>query len=178
MTPGFDLTRAATHFQALVTAAVSGGFSPAKIEEFATAEGDDPVAVTKQQSSMRHRQWLSHNEGRLQLRRRFETFFEDHDILLLPVMPCVAIRHDHSEPIAARVVETQLGPRPYWEINRWMAPAGACYLPATVIPVAVAPSGLPVGVQIVGPYLHDRTTLAFAAAAEAIVGPCPTPPAV
>jgi amidase len=134
------------------------------------------VAVTKQYTSMRHRQWLSHNEGRLQLRRRFETFFEDHDILLLPVMPCVAIGHDHSEPIAARVVATQRGPRPYWELNRWMAPAGACFLPATVIPVAVAPSGLPVGVQIVGPYLHDRTTLAFAAAAEAILGPCPTPP--
>jgi amidase len=134
------------------------------------------VAVTKLQSSMRHRQWLGHNEGRLQLRRRFETFFEDHDILLMPVMPCVAIRHDHSDPIAARIVQTELGPRPYWEINRWMAPAGVCFLPATVIPVAIAPSGLPVGVQIVGPYLHDRTTLAFAAAAEAIVGPCPTPP--
>jgi amidase len=177
VTPGFDLTKAAGHFQALVTAAVSGGFRPAQLEQFALAEGDDPVAVTKRQSSMRHRQWLSHNEGRLQLRRRFETFFESHDILLLPLMPCVAIGHDHSEPIAARFVQTQLGLRPYWEINRWMAPAGACYLPATVIPVAVAPSGLPVGVQIVGPYLQDRTPLAFAAAAEAIVGPCPTPPA-
>lgn len=177
VTPGFDLTKAAGHFQALVTAAVSGEFNLARLEEFALAEGDDPVAVTKRQSSMRHRQWLSHNEGRLQLRRRFETFFDDHDILLLPVMPCVAIGHDHSQPIAARVVQTQLGPRPYWEINRWMAPAGACYLPATVIPVAVAPSGLPIGVQIVGPFLHDRTTLAFAAAAEEIVGPCPTPPA-
>jgi amidase len=91
-------------------------------------------------------------------------------------MPCVAIAHDHSEPIAARLVETQLGRRPYWEISRWMAPAGACYLPATVIPVAVTASGLPVGVQIVGPYLHDRTTLAFAAAAQEVVGPCPTPP--
>jgi amidase len=176
VTPGFDLTKAATHFQALVTAAMAGGFTPAQIEQFALAEGDDPVAVTKQQSSMRHRQWLSHNEGRLQLRRRFEAFFEDHDVLLLPVMPCVAIRHDHSEPIAARVVDTELGRRPYWEINRWMAPAGVCYLPVTVIPVAVTPSGLPVGVQIVGPYLHDRTTLAFAAAAEAILGPCPAPP--
>jgi amidase len=176
VTPGFDLAKADVRFQSLVTAAVSGGFSPSQIEDFADAAGDDPVAVTKQRTSMRHRQWLSHNEGRLQLRRRFETFFEDHDILLLPVMPCVAIGHDHSEPIAARVVETQRGRRPYWELNRWMAPAGVCYLPATVIPVAVAPSGLPVGVQIVGPYLHDRTTLAFAAAAEAIVGACPTPP--
>ena len=79
-------------------------------------------------------------------------------------------------PDAARVVTTELGPRPYWELNRWMAPAGVCFMPATVIPVAVAPSGLPVGVQIVGPYLHDRTTLAFAAAAEEILGPCPAPP--
>jgi amidase len=177
VTPGFDLAKAAVRFHALVTAAVSGGFSPTQIEEFATtAAGDDPVAVTKLHTSMRHRQWLSHNEGRLQLRRRCEVFFEDHDILLLPVMPCVAIAHDHSEPIAARVVSTQRGPRPYWEINRWMAPAGVCFLPATVIPVAVTPAGMPVGVQIVGPYLHDRTTLAFAAAAEALVGPCPTPP--
>ncbi len=176
VSPGFDLTKAAVRFHALVTAAVSGGFSRPEIEEFAAVAGDDPVAVAKQHTSMRHREWLSHNESRLQLRRRFETFFEDHDVLLLPVMPCVAIGHDHSEPMAARVVTTQRGPRPYWELNRWMAPAGACFLPATVIPVAVAPSGLPVGVQIVGPYLHDRTTLAFAAAAEAILGPCPTPP--
>ena len=143
VTPGFDLAKATLRFQALVTAAISGGYSPAQIEEFALAEGDDPVTLSKQQTSMRHRQWLSHNESRLQLRRRFETFFEDHDILLLPVMPCVAIRHDHSEPMAARVVHTELGERPYWEVNRWMAPAGACFLPATVIPVAVAPSGLP-----------------------------------
>ena len=177
VTPGFDLTKAAERFHALVTAAVSGGFSIGQLDDFALAEGDDPVAVTKRHTSMRHRQWLSHNESRLQLRRRFETFFESYDILLLPVMPCVAIHHDHTEPIAARAVETEKGPRPYWELNRWMAPAGACYLPATVLPVGIARSGLPVGVQIVGPYLHDKTTLAFAAAAEAVVGPCPTPPA-
>jgi amidase len=177
VTPGFTLAKVGQRFQALVTAAVSGEFSLGQLEHFALAEGDDPVAVTRRYSSMRHRQWLSHNEGRLQLRRRFESFFERYDILLLPVMPCVAIRHDHSEPIAARVVDTELGSRPYWELNQWMAPAGACYLPATVLPVAVAPSGLPVGIQVVGPYLHDHTTLAFAAAAELILGPCPTPPA-
>ncbi len=176
VTPGFDLGRAALRFQSLVTAAISGGYTPAQIEEFAAATGEDAVSEVKQQSSMRHRQWLSHNESRQQMRRKFEDFFEDHDVLLMPVMPCVAIRHDHSEPMAGRVVQTQLRERPYWEINRWMAPAGACYLPATVIPVGVTPSGMPVGIQIAGPYLNDRTTLAFAAAAEELLGPCPTPP--
>ncbi len=174
--PGFDLTKAATRFFALLNAALAGGYSVAEIEQYAVAEGNHPVAETKRNTSMRHRQWLSHNEGRLQLRARFEQFFENWDILLLPVMPCVAIHHDHGEPMAARVVTTEAGNRPYWELNRWMAPAGACYLPATVIPVGIAASGLPVGVQIVAPYLQDRTALAFAAAASELTGPPPVPP--
>ena len=130
VTPGFTLAKVNERFQALVTAAVSGGFTPGQIEEFALASGDDPVSVARLQSSMRHRQWLSHHEGRLQLRRRFEAFFEDHDILLLPVMPCVAIHHDHSEPMAARVVSTQprsapvLGDQPLDGPGRRLLPAG------------------------------------------------------
>jgi len=177
VTPGFDLTKVAERFYALLAGALAGGYSAGALEHFAMAEGDDPVAVTKRQTAMRHRQWLSHNESRLQMRRRFEQFFERYDVLLLPVMPCAAIHHDHTEPLAGRVVTTQAGARPYWELNRWMAPAGACYLPATVIPVGIgAASGMPIGVQIVGPYLHDHTTLAFAAALAEVVGPCPTPP--
>jgi Asp-tRNA(Asn)/Glu-tRNA(Gln) amidotransferase A subunit family amidase len=33
-----------------------------------------------------------------------------------------------------------------------------------------------VGIQIVGQYLNDRTTLAVAAVLESLVGPCPCPP--
>jgi amidase len=36
-------------------------------------------------------------------------------------------------------------------------------LPATVAPIESAKDGLPVGAQIVGPYLEDRTTIAFTA---------------
>ena len=57
-TPGIDLAKTSLRFHALVSAAVSGGYTPVEIEAFAAAEGDDPVAVTKQQTSMRHRQWL------------------------------------------------------------------------------------------------------------------------
>ncbi len=157
-------------------AAVSGGFNRPEIEQFAAAEGDDPVAVTKQHTGMRHREWLSHNEGRLQLRRRFEKFFEDHDVLLLPVMPCVAMGHDHSEPMAARVVATQRGQRPYWELNRWMAPAGACFLPATVIPVGVAAVGSArrrADRRAVPPRPHHPR---LRRGRRSDPGPCPTPP--
>jgi amidase len=35
-------------------------------------------------------------------------------------------------------------------------------LPATVAPIRRDASGLPIGVQIIGGYLKDRTTIAFA----------------
>jgi hypothetical protein len=39
-------------------------------------------------------------------------------------------------------------------------------LPATVAPIERSASGLLIGVQIIGPYLEDRTTIAFAALIE------------
>jgi len=50
------------------------------------------------------------------------------------------------------------------------------WLPSTVIPVGRTAGGLPVGVQIVGPYLEDRTPLAFARCAEAVLGGFVPPP--
>jgi amidase len=67
--------------------------------------------------------------------------------------------------------------RPYMNLLAWMAPAGACYLPATVIPVGCLSNGLPVGIQIVGPYLEDLTTLDLAKRLLAVLAGSPRPPA-
>jgi len=48
--------------------------------------------------------------------------------------------------------------------------------PAMSLPLHWSASGLPVGVQIVGPHLEDRTTLDFAARLGAITGGFERPP--
>jgi amidase len=48
-------------------------------------------------------------------------------------------------------------------------------LPATVVPAGLGDDGLPIGVQIVGPYLHDRTTLRAAGLIATLTGGCPKP---
>ncbi len=50
-------------------------------------------------------------------------------------------------------------------------------LPATAIPIGLSPEGLPVGVQIVGPWLEDRTPLKLAELIEREFGGFVPPPA-
>ena len=174
--PAFTLEKVFDTFSALLQAALAGGVAPDKLDEYAKTEGNSPVAQTRRLLSLRHRQWLSYNERRLQMRKRWEEFFADWDAILLPVMPCPAIAHDHSEPQAGRTAPVNGEQRPYWTLTTWMAPAGACYLPATVIPVGTLAKKLPVGIQIVGPYLHDRTTLDVAKGLfDLLGGRCPKP---
>jgi amidase len=51
---------------------------------------------------------------------------------------------------------------PYDNQGAWSSMAGVANLPSTVAPIAMSKAGLPIGVQIVGPYLEDRTTIHFA----------------
>ncbi len=173
--PEFTLEKVADTFFALLQAALAGGVAPNKLDEYANTVGDTPAAQTRRLLAMRHRQWLSYNERRLQMRKRWEEFFADWDIMLMPVMPCPAIPHDHSEPMSSRLAAIDGEQRNYWSLTTWMAPAGACYLPATVIPVGMTKNGLPVGIQIAGPYLNDRTTLDLAKRLLPLVGKIPHP---
>ncbi|MGD0118795.1 MAG: amidase [Candidatus Binatus sp.] len=174
--PEFTLEKVADTFFALLQAALAGGVPPDRLDEYAATVGDMPAAHTRRLLAMRHRQWLSYNERRLQMRKRWEEFFTQWDAILLPVMPCPAMPHDHSEPMASRMASVGGERRPYWDLTIWMAPAGACYLPVTVIPVGRLKNGLPIGIQIVGAYLHDRTTLDLAEHLLPLVGGCPRPP--
>ena len=107
--PAITLEKAADTFFALLQAALAGGVSPDRIEDYATTAGQTPAAHTRRLLAMRHRQWLSYNERRLQMRQLWEEFFRHWD-----VMPCPAIAHDQSEPQASRTATVGGEPRPYW----------------------------------------------------------------
>ena len=178
--PGFTLERVALRFAQLLNAALSGGHSQQEIESYAADTSHSAVGDVKRQTAMRHRDWLSANESRLQMRRQWEQFFDadsgpGFDVLLCPVMPRTAVEHNHLPAQAARTIFYGGQERPYMTAIHWSAPAGACWLPATVVPVGIAGDGLPVGVQIIGPYLGDRTTLAVAAHLSEMLGGVPRP---
>ena len=160
--PGFSLSKAFSVYGDLLFAALSGAVPKDRLDEYAAATGDDAMAWIKRASAARHRDWLSNNERRLQIRERWAEFFEDVDAILLPVHPRPAFVHDHSMPQFERTVDIDGVQRPYLDLWKWIAPAGVGMLPATVVPVGTSTDGLPIGIQVVGPFLHDRTTLQVA----------------
>ena len=134
------------------------------------ADARDGLTLMARYGTESHRQWLAANEARERIRVAFADFFTRYDVLLTAVTPVTAIAHDHSEPMPMRSLTINGAPRPYFDLLSWISPATCAYLPATVAPAGFAADGLPVGVQIVGPYLEDRTTIHFAAKLAETIG--------
>ncbi len=126
---------------------------------------------------MSHREWLEADAARLRLQQQWRAFFSEWDVLIYPSASVPAFPHDHSEPIEARHLDIDGQAFPYYDVCFiWADPASTCGLPATAAPIDRSPSGLPIGVQIIGPYLGDRTTIAFAELLEREFGGFVPPP--
>lgn len=106
-------------------------------------------------------QWASWNELREKMRVEIESLFEEFDVLLTPITPTTAIRHDHSQPVFKRRIMVAEQPRAYMDQFCWIALATLLGLPATSVPVGVTPHGLPYNIQVVGAPGRDLTTLKF-----------------
>jgi amidase len=123
-----------------------------------------------------HARWSAETARRLAARAVWQEYFREHDVFLTPVAFVPAFPHDHTEPMDARRLDTPEGKRPYLDITPWIAPATLTGCPATVAPVGRTAAGLPVGLQIIGPYLEDATPIEFARLLADVVGGFEAPP--
>lgn len=137
------------------------------------AKGSSGMLLNTAQS---HRTWLLAHERREQLRQEVDEFFQRFDVLLMPVMPWTAPKHQHGGTLVNRTFEVDGVSRRYSDGLGYIALPTALYLPVTTVPIGLAADGLPVGVQVVGGYMKDNTTLAFSQALEDIFGGYVPPP--
>jgi amidase len=112
-------------------------------------------------SVISHRDWIKTDRVRGVIADQWRRFFRDWDVILCPVMPTPAFAHDHSD-INARRMLIDGKEIPYADQSMWISIATLTGLPATAMPIDRSDDGLPIGMQIIGPYLEDRTTIAFA----------------
>ena len=180
--PEIDFNRSHEIYLSLLAAVESAGLPPNLFDEIRAEVQDlseddrSSRAQTFRGYVQLHRNWMMMTYQRLMMRQRWADFFEDFDALLCPSVSITAFKHDHRD-FFDRTLTVNNVEQPYLDtLIPWAGLTCVVYLPATVAPAGIARNGLPVGVQIVGPYLEDRTTIHIADLMEDVVGGFAPPP--
>ena len=132
--------------------------------------------VSDGERDVSHNEWLLADRERARLRHRWAEFFENVDVLLCPITLTPAFPHQQEGSWATREFIVNRTPVPYLSLEAWPALIGAAYLPSTSAPVGRTAAGLPVGVQVVSPYLHDYRSIAVARLITDLVDGYAVPP--
>jgi len=173
--PDIDTARLHDLYIRLLRAATSGRMPEADIEDWKqdlVREPNDYLAQSVDGVTMTHRRWLQLNNERHQMRLKFNAFFDDYDILLCPVAASAAFPHDHEHEgrrWRRRITVNNKRVSPTDQLF-WAGYSGLVYLPSTVGPAGITPSGLPTGYQAIARQGRDKTSIAFARLVEKAFG--------
>jgi amidase len=172
-----------TYLQVLF--AIVGAPAPHEADAFERLAGQDETGIAaKLARYMRTSlgEWFALAEKRERLFRDWARFFTEFDLLLCPAVPVLAFPHMaegsgvHSDQLFRRIM-IDGEPAPYLDFT-WQGLALVANLPATVMPTGRLVTGLPAGIQIIGPWMEDFTNIRFAELAERAAGGFLPPPAL
>ena len=181
--PGFSLADNARLFMRVLYGSMAAGLPEGQFEKLraraaALDPGDDSFrARLTRDTAQTHRDFELAREARERRRARWAEFFTRFDALLCPVFPTPAFPHDQSPDFAKRTLAVNGVPEPYLgTLLGWPALAGLASLPGTAAPVGFTADGLPAGIQVVGPFLEDRTAIHVAKLVAEVTGGYVVPP--
>lgn len=124
--------------------------------------GDDPVLMTGRAMASRFRDVLAATERRQRQRMAWAEFFRHYDVALAPVMPVAAFPHDTDRPLEERLIDVDGVPISHDTAAAWLCAIGVMLLPVVTLPAGLTKTGLPVGIQVIGPFLSDLRLLRIA----------------
>ncbi len=181
--PDFTFDEAFEIYAILLHAGTTRGFPAPVLERMRetakTLDTSDKShqALQARAASLTHHEWLVWKEAQAQMRAKWADFFETYDAVLMAVAPVSAFPHDHQSNFHKRTLSVNGETRPYLDLVSWAGLPLVSYLPSSAVPVGRTKAGLPVGLQVVGPYLEDLTTIAIASMLENELDGFVAPPA-
>lgn len=113
--------------------------------------------------------WHLHDE-QARIQRQWRRLFARYDVVVAPAVGMTAFPHD-DEPLQTRGLDID-GERTTF-FHQFAFPGLATFpmLPATSVPIGHDADGLPIGVQVIADLYADRTAIAAAKVAHALVIP-------
>ncbi len=164
-----DFAASSRLYMRMLMSFLGATFAPeiyAGAHEAATKLAPDDISLAAERLrgiALSHRDWVLAEGGRARLRAQWRELFKSFDAVICP-QETRRINIDGKDYV-------------YPDQLAWPGIATLPGLPATAIPIGLSQEGLPVGVQIVGPWLEDRTPLKLAELIEREFGGFVRPPA-
>jgi amidase len=101
---------------------------------------------------------------------KLAAFFRKYDAIVMPISMTPPFAHQQEPAFADRVLTIDNEQVPYPKILEWISLATSCHAPALAVQAGQTTDGLPVGVQIVGPWNGEDRLFDFGFAVEEGVG--------
>jgi amidase len=171
-----DLTEAAMLYAKLMFSNSGARIPPQVYEQLRThaaglSADDQSLGATRLRGMvMSHRDWIEADARRELHRQSWRQLFAEFDAVVCPIASTPAFPHDHNPDRGERQIDIDGIEHPSVDQSVWAGLATMPGLPATAIPAGRSPEGLPVGVQLIGPMLEDRTPLRLAELLEQTIG--------
>jgi len=165
-------------YRYLLAATFASGLQDDQIEEMrklAAKQYSSFEAIMALAWTAPHKHFQAASYARMAARTVWQEYFRTHDVFLMPTAFVPAFPHDHSQPTWKRKLSTPEGPREYNDMLFWISFATLTGLPATTAPIGLTRDGLPVGIQIIGPFLEDATPIDVAGKMAEVTGGFKTP---
>ena len=169
-------------YTAILVAILSVDLPDAMVDGFDTMREADKKAVEEQgeraaaalyrlRANASYRDVMRAVVRRQRKKDKLKAFFDSGwSAILMPISPVPAFEHLHEPGFNERTLDCDGARIPYSAMLDWIAPATTLHAPALAVPAGRAPSGLPVGVQVVGRWHDEDRLFDFAAAIEDGVG--------
>jgi aspartyl-tRNA(Asn)/glutamyl-tRNA(Gln) amidotransferase subunit A len=143
----------------LMTQADGAAFHRERLAQHPDWFGPDVLQRLQTGAAFTSSDYASARRSQAEGRRRFELFFEEFDLLLLP-----------TTPISAPLIEGTGAINAARQLTRFTSPFNLTGLPALSIPCGFTKTGLPVGLQIISKHWGEAMILQAGYAFEQATG--------
>jgi amidase len=169
-------------YNATLLAILSMGLPDAVYNSFAAMNEQDRKTVAegganagaaqfRLQSTASYRDYARAQGARQKQKDALAAFFaQGWDAILMPISPVTAFQHNQEGAFAERVLDVDGHSVPYPSLLNWIALATTLNTPAIAVPAGQTKSGLPIGVQLVGPWHGEDRLFDLAGGIEQELG--------
>jgi amidase len=162
----------------ILTAIIGAGLPPEMLDAWESTRAQDKKlaaqgdrgAAYRVSATASAREVYAANVKQQAAKAKLADFFARYDAIVMPISMVPPFPHQQEPGFNERILDVDGTPVPYASILNWISVPTVLHAPALAVQAGQTAAGLPVGVQIVGPWNGEDRLFDFADAVEGGLG--------